>query len=479
VAPLAKRVLVSVFGVVAVTTASPARAQPAPVTLRQAVVEALAASPVLRPPDDSRALAGIREQQARARFGVKVIPAFQTGADAAGIAQRSVGLGLTKRLQTGGLLRFDANAYRYGEGGSERHDNGYTFSVSQPLLRGLWATATADLTNARRGTEVAGRAYLDARQQLVVSVAGTYFAVTRSRRLLEAAERSVDRAETLRVSSVARSKVGLATELDVLRADLLAAQSQAQLVAYQEAVETTLDALKLLLGRPADSVLLVADEALDTGVRTSAPDGSCGAAPDDSVDHRIQTALRSRFDVQEARDRVVDARRAQSVARWNLLPPVMLDVSYTRRGFGASSTPLFGELFNGWRMGMSTSYALDRSDESAAAATTSVAVRAAEQVVVDTERRGAEEVRRACRAWARTASTIDIQSKAVILAARQSRLAQVRYERGIAGNFDVIDAETNLLEAQSRLIDAQVERAMAELTLQRVTGTLDPDGLGR
>ena len=111
---------------------------------------------------------------------------------------------------------------------------------------------------------------------------------------------------------------------------------------------------------------------------------------------RIRTALASRVDVQEARDRIDDARRAQTVARWNLLPPVMLDVSYTRRGLGASATPLFGELFNGWRAGVSTSYALDRSDESAAAAVAVVSLQAAEQAAVDAE--GAPRRRCAARA---------------------------------------------------------------------------------
>jgi outer membrane protein TolC len=465
---------------VTLALAAPAQAQPAPVTLRHAVAEALAASPNLRPSDDGRTLADIREHQAAAGFGIKLTPTLQTGSEPAGLQQRSLGIGLSKRLPTGAHLRVDANAYRYGTGGNELHDNGYTFSASQPLLRGFGTAATAGLTNARRDTVGAERAYADARQQLVVSVAEAYFAVMRARRRLEAADRSLDRAAHLRVSSVARSKVGLATELDVLRADLLASQAEAERIAQAEAVETTLDALKLMLGRPSESSLLIADEELSPSTSEApAPEMRCGGSPQEAVDTRIQMALASRLDVQEARDRIGDARRAQSVARWNLLPPVMLDVSYTRRGLGATATPLFGALFNGWRTGISTTYALDRTEESAVAAVAMVSVKAAQQAAVDVERRAAEEVRRACRAWTRTGGTIDLQSKAVALAERQSQLAQMRYDRGIAGNFDVIDAENNLFQAHSGLIDAQVERAVTGLTLQRVTGTLNPEAFGR
>jgi outer membrane protein TolC len=190
-------------------------------------------------------------------------------------------------------------------------------------------------------------------------------------------------------------------------------------------------------------------------------------------------ALSARLEVREARERIGDARRSQTVARWNLLPPVALDVSYTRRGLGSASPDLFGQMFNGWRVGISSGYALDRSNETAVAAAAAVNVRAAEQAALDTERRVAEEVRRAYRAWTRTAGTVELQAKAEALAERQLRLAQIRYERGVAGNFDVVDAEANVFAAQSDVIAARIERAMAILALKRLTGTLDTERLAR
>jgi outer membrane protein len=183
-------------------------------------------------------------------------------------------------------------------------------------------------------------------------------------------------------------------------------------------------------------------------------------------------ALANRLDVREARDRVMDARRNASVARWELLPPVNLEASYTQRGLGAARPYALQPLFNGWHLGLSTTYGLDRSDAQAGAAVAAVSVRAAELDAEEVNRRAASDVRRAHRAWTRTHDTTDIQSKAVALAERQLRLAQIRYERGIAGNFDVIDAENNLFLAQSGLIGAQVERALAGLGLQRAAGTL-------
>jgi outer membrane protein TolC len=452
--------------------ASRAAADERPLTLRLAIQEALASSPRLRAPDDGRALAQIRERQASARFGFKISPTLQTSSEPAGLDQRTLGVAVSRRLPFGADVQFNASAYRYGEAFNQLNDAGYTVGITQPLLRGFGLTATADLEQARRGVETAERSFAAARQQLVVVVAEAYFGVLRADRLIQTAERALDRAGRLQKSSEARAKVGLATELDVLRAELLAAQAEASLVAAREAFESAADALKTLIGRAPDSAFQIA--AADLRDVAAELDTLAGPLPDGGAAGLVQAALVSRPEVREARDRIADARRAESVARWNLLPPVTLDVSYTRRGLGPDSSDILGRLLTGWRFNVTTSYAIDRSDESAAAASAALTSRAAARDAIDTERRIAEDVRRADRARSRTAASIDIQAKAVALAERQLRLAEMRYERGVADNFDVIDAESNLFQAQTALVAAEIDRALAALALRRATGTLDP-----
>jgi outer membrane protein TolC len=65
----------------------------------------------------------------------------------------------------------------------------------------------------------------------------------------------------------------------------------------------------------------------------------------------------------------------------------------------------------------------------------------------------------------------------VTLAERQLRLAELRYESGVAGNFDVVDAANSLFQANSGLIAAQADRAVLGLMLRRVSGMLDLERL--
>ena len=61
------------------------------------------------------------------------------------------------------------------------------------------------------------------------------------------------------------------------------------------------------------------------------------------------------------------------------------------------------------------------------------------------------------------------------LAERQRDLATMRYERGLADNLEVVDAENSVFQAQSALIGADIDRAVSVLSLQRATGALNPN----
>ena len=53
-------------------------------------------------------------------------------------------------------------------------------------------------------------------------------------------------------------------------------------------------------------------------------------------------------------------------------------------------------------------------------------------------------------------------------------VAQLRYERGLSNNLDVVSAETSLLNAESRRILALAESAISRLSLRATLGNLDP-----
>src|SRR4029450_9295398 len=83
------------------------------------------------------------------------------------------------------------------------------------------------------------------------------------------------------------------------------------------------------------------------------------------------------------------------------------------------------------------------------------------------------EVPSAVRELQRIRKSIELQKKGVEVADQQLRLATLRYQRGLASNFDIVDAEGSLVLARSALVGLVTSYRVAQMDLRRVTGTLD------
>ncbi len=335
--------------------------------------------------------------------------------------------------------------------------------LTQPLLRGVGPNAAFfELRNARRAVVSRERGYELQRQRTAVEVAAAFYAVIAQRQLLDVASQSLERSEALRKSSEARLEVGLASKLDVFRAELQSAQAKDAMVRSGASLATALERFRGLLALPPHDPVEPAAALLQP--------------PDDSFEAPqllVERALAARLELVEERDRVDDARRAASLAKQNLLPQLDLNVGLTQLGFGSS----FG---TAWRAGdsqvnvfLSASYPLPQASARATSATAQLELDSRVRGVRQREIEVEQEVRQALRDLDQIRQSVLLQQKAVDVAEQQRRLAELRYQRGLGSNFDVVDAESSLVTARSSLVQLLASYAVARLELKRSTGTLD------
>ncbi len=335
--------------------------------------------------------------------------------------------------------------------------------LTQPLLRGVGPNATFfDLTNARRAVQGQQRSLALAQQRIAVEVAAAFYNVIAQRQLLEVARQSLQRTEALLKSSEARLQVGLASKLDVFRAELQAAQSSDAMVRSDAALASALERFRGLLAlSPADPV---------------EPEAAPLPAPADDfgpVQVLVQEALQARLELQEARDLVGDAKRAASLATQNLLPQLDVNVGVTQLGYGGSFSDAWRAADNRVEVFLSASYPLQQSSLRANRAVAQIEVGSRERAVRQQELDVEQQVRQAVRDLEQVRKSVELQRQAVEVAAQQRRLAVLRYERGLGSNFDVVDAESSLVTARSALVQLLTTYAVARLDLKRTTGTLD------
>jgi outer membrane protein len=410
---------------------------------------------------DSVATSRFQESAARGEFLPRVTPLYQRSD-----ARSLFGVDVSQKLPwTGGTLT--ATGRYLTEPTADApfpKTTDLRLLLSQPLLRGFGPNATFfDLRNAKRARVGQERSLVLARQRLAVGVAAAFYGVIAQRQLLEVARQSLERTDGLLKSSEARLQVGLASKLDVYRAELQAAQARDAMVRSESALETALERFRGLLALPPDDP--VEPEA------ASLPD--VGSETFEPAEALVIRALGNRLELAEARDQVDDARRVASLARQNLFPQIDLNVGVTQLGYGGS----FGDA---WTAGdrsvdvfLSAAFPLQQSSEKANSAVAQLQVGSRERGVREQELQIEQEVRQARRELDQIRKSIELQRQALEVAVQQRRLAVLRYQRGLGSNFDVVDAESSLVTARSALVQLLTTYAVARLDLKRTTGTLD------
>ncbi len=431
-------------------------------TLEEAVELALIENLNLQSSVDVVQGAVIGENLAESRFNFKVTPSYERGFGESSLLDQGVGVEVSKLLPFGTTV---TSSFRSEWAGSQLGNaNASTASmrVTQPLLRGFGKQTTEyDLVNSRRNRVSSERNLELSKQRLAVDVVSSYYNILRQSGLADVAEKSLERNKELLRASEARLEVGLASKLDVFRAELQLSQAEDAAIYRKEALELALDSFKFNLGlAPTDQVAL---EMMEPEYQPVSVD----------VDAATALALQNRVEMREESDRIQDAQRSLAVSKQNLLPQVDLNLRYDRRGLGDSFTSSFDFIDNAFNFYLTTSYPLDRSSENASYAMTQIDLAARRRQLKLMEYNIANEVRAAARNLERIGKSIVLQERNTDFAEKQLRLATLRYQRGLASNFDIIDAENNLIQARSNFVSLVSDYHVAQIELKRVTGTLD------
>jgi outer membrane protein len=411
---------------------------------------------------DSVLSARYRVSAARGQFYPQLTPRYQRGP-----AGSAVGVDLSQRVPWSGATVTATGLLTSPTSETDvllPKSTDLRLVVSQPLLRGFGPNTTYyELRNSERSRIAQERSYELNRQRLAIQVAASFYDVIAQRRLVAVARQSLKRSDSLRRASEARLQVGLVSKLDVFRTELQSSQTEDSMVRSEAALQNALEQFRFLLAVPPEDPVEPAPIVLQ---ETLAPES-------EPVDVLVRTAFDNRLELKETRDQVEDAHRTASLARQNLLPQLDVGLGVAQLGLG----PTYGDA---WRAGdtrvnffLATSYPVERSADRAAKAVADLDVAARERAVRQRELEIDSEVRVLSRELARTRKSVELQGQAVEVAAQQRRLADLRYQRGLASNFDVVDAEGSLLQARSALVSLLASYQVGLLDLKRAAGTLD------
>ena len=308
---------------------------------------------------------------------------------------------------------------------------------------------------ARRGVAVAELDFATVREDALAAVAQAYLAHLRNIERITVFEASIVRARALRDLAQRQADAGVATQIDVTRAEALLAAARQDKLQQQTVVATSELRFKRLLGLAVDQPVELAPLTLGE-VRETTFSGAME-----------ETAFERRSDYLSARERLKQNELEVRAAKFNRLPSIGLSGSYgyaTERvldggeaNIWSTAVTLSVPIFDGARTGALTRLALSRR-------------RAQEVRVRDLEFGVAAEVRLAVQNVRSRRELVEVARFSQRLAEQELELAETRFAQGVADNREIVEAQNRLAVASDGLVEANFQYKLSQVELSRATG---------
>ena len=339
-----------------------------------------------------------------------------------------------------------------------------TLSVRQSLLRGLGSEVNkAGIHRAEIGLL---RANLDFKAQALDVILGTenaYFNLAFAREQLAVFRLSFDLANRLFDEAKTRRDTGVATDLDVLQAEVGVANARRSVLLAEQTAQDRQDALLALIGQ----------FELDNSLGTVHFGDVSDAVPVFASSY--QMAKQNQPDYLSSQAAIDQLKLDLVVAKNAAKPDLSVGGAVGLNGYRGSGGDAFSDALasqnHSWQVDFSFSYPWGQTSDRARYRQ-SLATLNREQVRLHQLEQSIEvQVRSAVRSVATNTESVKIAGQASALSQKQYELEKARFDAGLSTSYRVLQAQNDLDTARVSELQAKVALHTAVAALHRIEGS--------
>ncbi len=397
-------------------------------------------------------------KSAQSEFELKIVPGTTvgvSGSDSETKESVGLGVGLQKKFEVGTSLSVEPSINK-----NDEYKSGIGLSIEQPLLRGFGREVSLDgIRTAEFSTRRSERNLYQTMVNTVLETVSAVYQMIKQRELVSLNESHATRLRQHADAAMIKEKIGLATPMDVYRAEIRLKDVQDSLSTSKQDLQDAKDRLKIILVLPLKSDIDVSDPIKYTPIRLS-------------PFKAIEIALESRVELEQADDEIRQAQRNARIAKHNILPELNFVLSYDR--FGSSDD--FDRSFRfdeaRWGIQLVSSTDVSRTSEKAAYKQSMISVKTSRLNRAGKQDEIYSQVRTKMMALEAVEKRIEIRKSKVNQAEGKLSLAKIKFSYGMADNFDLIEAETEVLKSRVDLLSARIDYVTGTYSLRAALGTL-------
>ena len=378
----------------------------------------------------------------------------------------------------------------------EQYDTSVFVTATVPLARGLiWNQAWTSVKINEIASDAAREGFRTAVMDIVQSTVDAYWNLAATRDQVKVAQKSLETARALLDQTETQFEVGVVSRVDVVEAEAGVANREFELIRtaneYRNAQDAVIDAI---LGRELSAL---------TDLQF-APVDDPAAFDSRSVDvlRAVEMAFARRPELAEVRDRIEQAEVDLKFAKNQQLPQFDVEGRFGYVGVSGETNaginprflvddmgnPIapppnspFDQADDDWfkregadnyRVQGTFSIPFPNTTARKRAVRSELELRRAKTRKARLEQSIILEVRRAARTLMASAQGIEAAERRRLAAAEQLRAERIRLEHGESTPFEVLQRESDLVEAESQRIAALQTYRSAEVGLERAQGTI-------
>lgn len=353
------------------------------------------------------------------------------------------------------------------------------FTVTQPLLKnfGLFPNR-APILIAQRNLKQAHANFLGEVNDIVLQIVGNYWNVVLARENLNVQKKSLEEAEKSYEHDKKALSLGALPPLDIYRSQSQVATRRVGVIQAEYSLKQAEDQFRRGVGADLDPAIRVLDLDL-----TDRPEPA-RELPSMDIATALARALGNRPELDRVREQLASDELSVRLAHNNLKPDLELSGFYAGNGV-AGNSPASGNSglnnslsqvfhFTYPAYGATLSLTLPiRNHNGQANLADALVSRTHDQYQERQTNQGITlEVTQAVHSLEEAKLTMEAAKVAVDLARDTLRADERKYELGAEAVFFVLDAQTQLAQAELNLIQAQINYQLAVAQLDHATGDL-------
>jgi outer membrane protein TolC len=329
--------------------------------------------------------------------------------------------------------------------------------VTQPIFAG--GSIAARLNSAKLFSLLTDETVRAAVQDVVYAAEHAYYDVLLSQHLVEISTDTVRSAKAHLDSVKQKRQGGIASDFDVLRAEVELSNFQAELIQNKNAINISKAMLIKTMGVSQDSDFVLSDELTYVPSKVA-------------MEQAVEAAYRNRPDLLGKEFDIRVQREQLKIARSRYLPVISGYYSNTWSKPDPHTMMLI-EWGHAWQAGLTATLPIfDGFSREGQIVSQKARLKQAQIGLVDAEETALFELTKSQLSIENAAEFVESQRLNLTRAREGLRLAEVGYREGTNTQVEMIDAQAALTTAQANYYQAIYSHVIAKLDLQKAMGTL-------